>query len=72
MKKIRKEEGGSEVDPENVVVGSDTAVDQVHHVEEELKLVKEELDAKCDEVCQLKGELSKNVFLLTTSNLLAR
>ena len=40
-------------------VGSDAAVDQVCHVEEELKLVEEELDAKCAEECQLKGELSK-------------
>ena len=28
-------------------------------MEEELKLVKEELDAKCAKVCQLKVELSK-------------
>ena len=35
-------------------VGSNAAVDQVCHMEEELKLVKEELDTKCAEVCQLK------------------
>ena len=39
------EQGRRDVDHEDVEVDSDAAVDQVRHVEEELKLVKEELDA---------------------------
>ena len=58
LRKLDKEEGRTEVHPEDVDVCSDAAVGQVRHVEEELKLVKEELDAKCAEVCQLKVELS--------------